>query len=379
MKRHSRVILTLPLMPAVPRSVLLFTALLLLAILLLLAVGCRRPSPPRPASPTTGPTPTEHPVQPISLNGPLADPAAEISGLTWHGDWLLLLPQYPRRGHTPTEGRLYAIARARLEQALADTARLPITPRPIPLRVINLDAHVPVFQGFEAMAVIDGQLFILVESTGEAAMRSYLVRGRIDPDARTAHLEAPTARPVPMTTTLPNMSQEALFAIGDTLVTLHEANGANVNPTPQAHRYTPSLQPLGARSFPTIEYRITDATAPDSAGHFWAMNYFFPGERDVLQPAVDSLALHHGTGASHRRSAAVERLIPLRYTADGIRHADAPPIPLALADRGDGAGRNWEGLARMGTRGFLVATDRFPGTLLAFVPLPDTAQAPTDR
>jgi hypothetical protein len=43
-----------------------------------------------------------------------------------------------------------------------------------------------------------------------------------------------------------------------------------------------------------------------------------------------------------------------------------PPIQLELID--DLHPRNWEGLVRLDPHGFLLATDTYPETLLAFVP-----------
>jgi len=348
----------------------------LLALLLAVA-GCR-PSPPSTSEAALA-THAEHPVRVLPLQGPLARPAAEISGLAWYNDWLILLPQFPRTAFTASEGRLYAIARDRIERTLADATAPPITPRPIPLMAPGLDAHTPTFQGFEAIAFAGDRMYVLVEATSDDAMRSYLLRGRMAADLREARLDAPTAQRVPMTTDLPNMSAEALFIQHDTVAVLHEANGQNVHPRPQSLLFDRQLRALGTRPFPTMEYRITDATAPDSAGRFWAINYFFPGERDVLQPGPDSLAIRFGTAPSPRRSAVVERLVAFRSTPGGIARADTPPIRLQLG--AEGAGRNWEGLARLGDRGFLLATDRFPRTMLAFVPRPATnpPAATTDR
>lgn len=358
--------------PSGPRPSRTPTLGCLLIALLLAGGGCH--SAPQPADPPAA-TLREQPVHVLPLQGPLARPEAEISGLTWYEDWLILLPQFPREAFTATEGRLFAIARDRIEQALADSTAAPITPRPIPLSTVDLDAQTPTFQGFEAIAFAGNRMFLLVESTGDDAMRSYLLHGRMAPNLRSAHLDARTARPVPIVTTLRNMSAEALFVQHDTVVALHEANGANVNPRPRAHLFDQQLRAVGTQPFPTTEYRITDATAPDSTGRFWAINYFFPGERDILQPGPDSLAIRFGTGASHRRSAVVERLVAFQSTSDGIVRTDTPPITLRLASSGDG--RNWEGLARWGDRGFLLATDRFPRTMLAFVPHPTVPS--TDR
>jgi len=43
-----------------------------------------------------------------------------------------------------------------------------------------------------------------------------------------------------------------------------------------------------------------------------------------------------------------------------------PPVELELIDAQ--TSRNWEGIARLDKRGFLVVTDEHPGTILAFIP-----------
>ncbi len=41
---------------------------------------------------------------------------------------------------------------------------------------------------------------------------------------------------------------------------------------------------------------------------------------------------------------------------------------------------NWEAMVRLDDRGFLIMTDRYPSTLLAFVPLPaDLPPTPGER
>jgi hypothetical protein len=117
---------------------------------------------------------------------------------------------------------------------------------------------------------------------------------------------------------------------------------------------------------PHIEYRITDATALDSANRFWAINYFFPLEFDQI-PDTDPLVERYGAGATHLQYQTVERLVEFQYDTTGIRLVDRPPIQLVLSSE---TGRNWEGLVRLDDRGFLLMTDRFPGTILGFVAAP---------
>jgi hypothetical protein len=348
-------------------SRLRYARLLLAALIVVAAVSCRPGFLPAPDA--RGPFP-EQPAHRLPLRGPLADPEAEVSGLAWYKDWLIFLPQYPRRAFTASEGRLYALSRSQIESALIDSTTWPLTPRPIPLTMTGFDAQPPAFQGCEAIVFVGEQIYVLVEAASDSAMHSYLLRGQIAPDLSDAQLDARSAQTVPLVTNLPNMGAEALLARSDTLITLHEANGANVTPHPRAHLFNRQLHLLGTQPFPTIEYRITDATAVDSTGHFWAINYFYPGERDLLQPAPDSIALQYGRGASHRRSSVVERLVAFRATPNGIvRAQETPPIAIELAP--SGAGRNWEGIARWGDRGFLLVTDSFPTTLFAFVPRPE--------
>jgi hypothetical protein len=169
------------------------------------------------------------------------------------------------------------------------------------------------------------------------------------------------------------MTDETILLVEDTvstethLVTLYEANGINVNPHPVAHRFDRHLAPLPPTPFLNVEYRITDATALDSDGNFWAINYLYPGDRGKLQPAPDPLNQQFEEGPTHATSEAVERLIALQYRDSGIRLRDIPPIQLQLLDN---AARNWEGLVCLDERGFLLVTDEHPRTILAFVPMP---------
>ena len=65
----------------------------------------------------------------------------------------------------------------------------------------------------------------------------------------------------------------------------------------------------------------------------------------------------------------VERLLAFQFTEDGIVLAPLAPIQLQLLP--DDEARNWEGIARLDERGFLLVTDKFPETILAFVANPD--------
>ncbi len=338
---------------------------ILLASLLL--IGCQSPDSTAPPDATDSARAPEVAPQPLPLSAPLDTPSVEASGLTWYGDTLVVLPQYPA-GHGADDPRLYGISRAQLQRAVDDTAAAPIEPFPIPVTGLSREGGATQYQGVEALAFDGARVYALIEAdTSGPGMQGRLVQGRADPSLRRIRMQPEAARRLPQQAALPNMSYEALTTRGDTAIALFEANGARVNDAPRAYRVDDALQPVGSVPFSTLEYRLTDATALDAQNRFWVINYFYPEERAVLRPASDSLARRHGTGRTHRTAQAVERLVEYRYTPRGIRRTDTPPLWLELAE----APRNWEGLARLGT-GFLVMTDQFPSTRLAYVPGPSS-------
>jgi hypothetical protein len=156
--------------------------------------------------------------------------------------------------------------------------------------------------------------------------------------------------------------------VGGKVITFYEINGANLNPQPVAHVYDEELQSLGTSPCPTLEYRITDATAADERGRFWVANFFFPGDRDKIRPAPDALAKLYGIGPTHQQREAVERLVEMQYRDEAIVFTKTPVIQLQLND--DAHCRNWEGIVRLEGRGFLLMTDEYPRTILAFVAAP---------
>jgi hypothetical protein len=96
-------------------------------------------------------------------------------------------------------------------------------------------------------------------------------------------------------------------------------------------------------------------------------NYSFVIADLQLLPASDPLSDRFGKGTTHASFPVVERLVAMRYNPSGVTLVDAAPVQLELESWGF---RNWEGLALLDDRGFLLATDKHPTTILAFVPLP---------
>lgn len=308
--------------------------------------------------------PEETPVLEIPLDGPAALTQAEYSSMAWYQDELVLMPQYPQRMSDQPGGVLYAIPRQSLLDYIQGRSSEPIRPREIRLLSDGIEQIVPQYEGFEAIAFAGDRVYLSIEARQGLRMMGYLVSGQASADGQSIRLDLDTLTKNPPQRQQSNRSDESILIVDDQLITFFESNGAQANPTPHGTRFSLDLEPLGEISFPAVEYRLTDATEIDATGRFWMMNYFFPGDKDLL-PSVDPIREKFGAGASHRAFPSVERLVEFQYTPQGISLTGAPPIQFELDPQG--ISRNWEGLVRLDELGFLVITDKHPRTILGFV------------
>lgn len=302
------------------------------------------------------PVQEETAVQILPLAAPLNSRAAELSGLAWYGDELVLLPQFAR-------DELWTLQKTQLYAAIAATTPVPLGTTRLPLDTGNVLKQVPGFEGFEAITFHGDMAYLALECELRGKMSAWLVRGVIVDGV--LRLEDGTLTEVPLPAQVFNMAIEALTVLKDQLVVFFEANGGNIVAPAQALVYDFDLNRKAAVPLATIEYRTTDATAVDTDGRLWVSNYLWPGERRLLNPAADGFAKRFGVGSTHAKSATVERLIELHATETGIFQTKRAPIYLALDPA---SGRNWEGLVRLDDAGFLVVSDSHPATLLGFVP-----------
>ncbi len=334
----------------------------LLVVTLLLTACSRLPLAFLTSTATAGAA--ERRVTLIALDGPLAARDAEFSGLARLDDEFVLLPQYPAR----YGGNLFTVREADVVQVLAGVTTAPLMPAPLAFDDGGLAVSIAGFEGFEALAITGERVYLTIEAERDGAMQGYLVTGAIDKAARRISLDPASLVAIAPQAPLSNLSDEALTVLPDGgLLTFYEANGANVNPQPTAHRFDAAGAPAGVLPSPTLEYRITDATPADAEGRFWVINYFFPGDAEKLAPAADALLAQGGAGATHAANRAVERLVEMQVGATGVTLVDQPPLQLSLLP---GIARNWEGIARVQTEyldGFLLVTDTFPATMLGFV------------
>ena len=329
-----------------------WTPILLLVLLIALAGWYYSQNLPAKA------TANEQPVTVLELMGPIAVPDAELSGLGWHGETLILLPQYPERFGTG-DGALFALSKAAIQTAVQTATTL--EPKPVLLNAPGLKESIPNFQGYESIVFHGDQVFLTIEAGEGTDMHGYLVSGEISADESEITLDVSNVVEIPMAFPSDNHSDEAILIMGDSVLTFFEINGADLNPAPVAHIFDLDLDPQGTISFPTLEYRLTDAAA--DGNNFWVINYFFPGDTDMA-PSVDPLAETYGEGPTHAQQDQVERLVEMKYSPNGISFANSAPIQLTLD--GDTA-RNLEGLVLLDEQGFLLVTDKFPSTMLIFV------------
>lgn len=303
-----------------------------------------------------------HPVTNIPLRGPMASARAELSGVAWYGDTLILLPQYPGR----FDQQLFALHKADIVDFLLGTYTEPLEPWPIPFYEQGVLAQIWGFNGFEALTFVGDNVYLTIETEQSNSNAGYLVRGTIAPDLSEIRLDPTVATPIETQAGLSNMSDETIVAVGEQVATIYEANGLVVNQNPVVHFFDrTTLTQVGLLPLPNIEYRITDATALDTRGRFWVINYFYPGDR-ALRPILRARGVQDAIDTTAQP---IERLLELQFTTEGVVRTDTLPIDLQLLD--GNIARNWEGVVRLqseGVDGFLLVTDFFPETIFAFVP-----------
>ncbi len=309
------------------------------------------------------------PVTTIPLMGPIALPRAELSGLAWYGDTLVLLPQFPGR----FDNQLYGLSKSAIVAYLAGQSLEPLVPQPIPLDDSALQAELIGSEGYESIAFDGNRAYLTIETKRLSGMLGYVVGGEMAADLSLLRLDPTPLTPIEPQATLNNLTDEAIFLVGNQVATIYEANGLGVNPNPVVHLFDAlTLTPIGVTPFPQIEYRITDATVLDENSRFWVINYFFPGDLS-LRPI---LRARGALDQFNDQAQPVERLLEFQVTPQGIVRTERAPIALALlpdSPTGTWVARNWEGIVRLETsevHGFLLVTDSFPETILGFVPLP---------
>lgn len=305
-------------------------------------------------------------VEPVDIPLPfeLESKHAEISGLAWYKDWLIILPQYPdfhRHGHF-----LYAIKKADIYAYLDKQQDVKL--KRIPFDTGVFESQLSGFEGFESIAFDGESAYLTIETTPENQVSAvtYIVKGTMAQDLSRFSLNNTAIAKHTSQSGVSNMAEESLLLASDSILTFHEANGHALVKQPKAHSTGYNGEVKASIAFPHVSYRITDVTALDNKQRFWGVNYFYEGDKE-LAVKQDPLFAVQGKGKTHNKFAYVERLIEFQLRDKAITMTNTPALQLKLSGK---AGNNWEGLVRLDDKGFLLATDKFPRTRLAFVPYP---------
>jgi len=303
-------------------------------------------------------------IEPIEiiLNENISTKNAEFSGMDWCGDELILLPQYPDRFESDFNGCLISISKHDITKYLKSKKKNPIVHKKIQLYSGGIEARINGFEGYEAVVFNGHDVYFALEAEIPGQMFAYIVKGKIDSNKSKIILHPNSLKEIPLTVDLENMAIETLIIVNNRVLAIYEANGKNVNEQPQIVSFDLDLNNYELVSFNNIEYRITDATRFYD-NEFWVINYLFKGEKKLLNPAKDYLSLNQ---TNNENVQTVERLVQFQIENGEINLSTELPIQIKLSD--DGKSRNWEGIVKYDSLGFLIITDKFPKTLLAYIP-----------
>jgi len=301
----------------------------------------------------------------IPIIGEMADRKSEISGLCWFGDQLILLPQYPSRFNSEL-GKIFYIEKLRLNNFISGKDSSDIRPKYYTIDLSSIENLFTLGSGFESITIINQTVYFTIEHLDDGNTETLLISGKIDSMNQVVKLNINSLVKDPSDLNMHNISDESILHYEDKIIPIYEIFGRNINRNPQVSVFNLDLKYQSKIDYPAIEYRITDVTSVNDSGIFWAINYFYPGDFDKLNPAKDSIKHQFGLGESHLKFKHVERLVQFQIRDNEIILAKRAPIYLKLSNDGS---RNWEGVVNYDNSGFLIVTDTFPKTILAFLPL----------
>lgn len=288
------------------------------------------------------------------MEGDLAERKLESSGLTWYNDNLIILPQFPHKWDDHFDGAIFFISKERIESYLNGENGNPIKGEKILFSAVGLDEiGKSRGSGYEAITFVDDSIYISIESINGDEATSYIVAGVIDFEEKKITLNANSKIEIKSQTGIHNMGEETILINDTSVFVIHEANGENINKLPTATKLNRNLTAEEKIPFPNIEYRITDATCVDSTGKFFVINYFYPGEFEKLKPNL----------SEEEKDKSIEQILEFQILDDKIIRTTKPPIVISKGKSKKGS--NWEGIAKL-NEGFLIITDMFPETVLAY-------------
>ena len=294
-----------------------------------------------------------NPIQEIELEGIITNPKQEISGMDWYNDNLFLLPEN-------LGGYLFMVKKNEIQKQLS-LKKGSIKPIKTIFNTPDYSKSIPGFDGFEAIAFYENSIYVTIEADENGEMVGYIVWGNIDPISYEITILEKNIQKISTPIQIDNLSYESIIRHENNLLLLYEANGSSLRKDP--YQLLISLNDFSSKKIkgPNIEYRITDATKVRK-NKFWAINYYWPGDKKNLKPSLDKLSKNKKTNSDQT----IERLVEFKIKRNSISLTRKKPINLILEE---GNSRNWEAIVRFGESGFLIATDKYPRMILAYIKL----------
>ena len=294
-----------------------------------------------------------NPIQEIELKGIITNPKQEISGMDWYNDNLFLLPEN-------LGGYLFMVTKKEIQKRLS-SKKSSIQPKKTIFNTPDYSKSIPGFDGFEAITFSENLVYVTIEADQNDVMVGYIAWGSINPNSYEINILEKDIQKINTPIQIENLSYESIISHKNNLLLLFEANGSNLRKDP--YQLSMSLNDFSLKKIkgPNIEYRITDATKVEK-NKFWAINYYWPGDKKNLRPGLDKLSKTKKINSEQT----VERLVEFKIKRNGISLTNKKPINLILEE---GKSRNWEAIVRFGSSGFLIATDKYPRMILAYIKL----------
>lgn len=294
-----------------------------------------------------------NPIQEIDLEGIITNPKQEISGMDWYNDNLFLLPEN-------LGGYLFMVKKNEIQKQLS-LQKGSIKPIKTIFNTPDYSKSILGFDGFEAIAFYGNNIYVTIEADENGEMVGYIAWGNIDPISYETTILEKNIQKISTPIQIDNLSYESIIRHENNLLLLYEANGSSLRKDP--YQLLISLNDFSSKKIkgPNIEYRITDATKVRK-NKFWAINYYWPGDKKNLKPSLDKLSKNKKTNSDQT----IERLVEFKIKKNSISLTRKKPINLILEE---GNSRNWEAIVRFGESGFLIATDKYPRMILAYIKL----------
>ena len=292
-------------------------------------------------------------IQEIKLEGSITYPKQEISGMDWYGEKLFLLPEN-------LGGYLFMLSKDEIQEYIASGINS-LEPKKTIFNTPDYSKSILGFDGFEALAFDENDVYISIEAEQGGMMVGYLAWGSINPNSFEINIGEKNIQKVETPIQIDNLSFESIISHNKKLLLLYEANGSNLREDPYQLLISVSDLSLAKIQSPNIEYRLTDATKVKN-NKFWAINYYWPGDRKDLKPGLDRLRKNRDNDPNQT----IERLVEFKIKKNELKLTKKKPVDLILEE---GNSRNWEAIVRFGESGFLIATDKYPRMILAYIEL----------